>query len=86
LKHPDAILATYKRRQMKHLKHASETSAKTCEKHLKTIATHTQHPDKHTCNIRLKKKVGTLETDACNIRVQTIATYATTPSTFATSI
>jgi hypothetical protein len=28
LKHPDAILATYKRRQMKHLKHASEILAK----------------------------------------------------------
>jgi hypothetical protein len=28
LKHPDVILATYKRRQMKHLKHASETLAK----------------------------------------------------------
>jgi hypothetical protein len=25
LKHPDATLATYKRRQMKHLRHASET-------------------------------------------------------------
>jgi hypothetical protein len=56
---------------MKHFKHASETLAKTREKHLNTIATHTQHadkntcniyvkhmqyPDKHTCNIRLKKK------------------------------
>jgi hypothetical protein len=31
---------------MKHLKHVSQTLAKTCEKHLKTIATHTQHPNK----------------------------------------
>ena len=29
LKHTDAIFATYKRRQMKHLKHASETLTKT---------------------------------------------------------
>jgi hypothetical protein len=42
LKYPDAILATYNRRQMKNLKHASETFVKkTCEKHLKTIAAHT---------------------------------------------
>jgi hypothetical protein len=34
LKHQDATLATYKRRQMKHLRYASET----LEKHLKTIA------------------------------------------------
>jgi hypothetical protein len=27
LKHPDATLATYKRRQIKHLRHASETLA-----------------------------------------------------------
>ena len=27
LKHPDATLATYKRRQMKHLRYASETLA-----------------------------------------------------------
>jgi hypothetical protein len=31
---------------MKHLKHGYDTLAKTPEKHLKTIATHTQHPDK----------------------------------------
>jgi hypothetical protein len=30
---------------------------------------HMQHPDKHTCNVRLKKDE-TLGTDACNIRVQ----------------
>jgi hypothetical protein len=38
LKHPNATVATYKRRQMKQLKHASETFTKTTEKHLKTIA------------------------------------------------
>jgi hypothetical protein len=32
LKHPYATVATYKRRQMKHLKHASETLTKTPEK------------------------------------------------------
>jgi hypothetical protein len=31
---------------MKHLKYASETLAKTREKHLKTIVKHTQHPGK----------------------------------------
>jgi hypothetical protein len=46
LKYSDATLATYKRRQMKHLKHASEILAKTLEKHLKTITNITQHPDK----------------------------------------
>jgi hypothetical protein len=41
LKHPDAILATYVRRQMKHLKHVSQTLAKTPEKHLKSLQTYT---------------------------------------------
>jgi hypothetical protein len=45
LKHLDSIVAAYKRRQMKHLKHASETLAKTPEKHLKTIA--------NVCNIQI---------------------------------
>jgi hypothetical protein len=31
---------------MKHLKHVSETLAKTSEKRLKTIAKHTHHSDK----------------------------------------
>jgi hypothetical protein len=31
---------------MKHLKHGYEILAKTPKKHLKTIATHTQHPEK----------------------------------------
>jgi DICT domain-containing protein len=38
LKHPDATVATYKRKQMKHLKQASETLEITPEKHLKIIA------------------------------------------------
>jgi hypothetical protein len=38
LKHPDATLAIYRRRQIKHLKHAPETLAKISEKHMKTIA------------------------------------------------
>jgi hypothetical protein len=37
LKHPDTILATYVCRQMKYLKHASETLTKTPEKHFKII-------------------------------------------------
>jgi hypothetical protein len=39
LKHPDATFATYKRRQMKHLKHTSETLGKTPKKPLKTYVT-----------------------------------------------
>jgi hypothetical protein len=31
LKHPDVTIATYKRRQIKHLKHASKTLAKISE-------------------------------------------------------
>jgi hypothetical protein len=46
LKHSDATLPTYKRRQMKHLKHVSETLAETPKEHLKTIANIKQHPDK----------------------------------------
>jgi hypothetical protein len=42
LKHPDTTLPTYVRRQMKYLKHVSETLAKIPKK----IATHTQQPDK----------------------------------------
>jgi hypothetical protein len=79
---------------MKHLKHVSETLVKTCEKHLKPTATHTQHPnktiymkhmqqlDKHTCNIRQKKQMKHSVTDACNIRVQTIANIRNTPIYF----
>jgi hypothetical protein len=47
LKHADITVAQrYKRRQMKHLKQASETLAKTSEKHLKAI--------KNICNIQMK--------------------------------
>jgi hypothetical protein len=38
MKYPDAIVAIYKSRQMKHLRHVSETLAKIIRKHLKTIA------------------------------------------------
>jgi hypothetical protein len=46
LKHLDITVVTYKRRQMKHLKHVSETLAKTLEKDLKTIV--------NICNIQIK--------------------------------
>jgi hypothetical protein len=46
LKHSDAIFATYKRRQMKYLEHASETLAKTFEKHLKNHSKHMQHANR----------------------------------------
>jgi hypothetical protein len=46
LKHPDATVATYKRRQIKHLKQVSEILVKMLEKHLKTIA--------NICNIQMK--------------------------------
>jgi hypothetical protein len=54
LKHPDATIATYKRRQMKHLKHVSETPTKTPEKHSKTIA--------NICSIQMKHLQQTYET------------------------
>jgi hypothetical protein len=38
LKHLDATVATYKRRQMKHLKQTFKTLTKTLEKQLKIIA------------------------------------------------
>jgi hypothetical protein len=40
LKHPNVTVVTYERRQMKHLKQASETLTKTPEKHLKIIETY----------------------------------------------
>jgi hypothetical protein len=83
LKHPDATLATYVRRQIKHLNHASKTLAKMHEKYLKTITNiHNiqikchicekcmQHPDKHTCNNTSKNTDETLETDLCNMHIQ----------------
>jgi hypothetical protein len=44
--HLDVTIATYKRRQVKHLKQASKILVKTLEKHLKTIA--------NICNIQMK--------------------------------
>jgi hypothetical protein len=37
LKHLDATIVTYVEKQMKHLKHAYETLAKTLEKYLKPL-------------------------------------------------
>jgi len=48
LKHPDAIITTYKRRQIKHLKQPSETLAKIPEKYLKTIA-NIYNIERNTC-------------------------------------
>jgi hypothetical protein len=45
LKHPDATVTKYVRREMKHFKHTSETLVS--EKTLKTTIKHTQHPHKH---------------------------------------
>jgi hypothetical protein len=66
LKHPDAILITYKRRQMKHLNMCLKHLQKHMKKYLKTITNicniqnihvkHMQYLDKHTCNIRLKNR------------------------------
>jgi hypothetical protein len=50
LKHSDTTVALYVLRQLKHLKHASET----LKKHLKTIATIFKHPNKNTCNVCMK--------------------------------
>jgi hypothetical protein len=78
---------------MKYLKHASETLEKhlkilksiaknICNIQIKTFANiyikHMQHPDKHTCNIRMIKQMKHLG--------QKLAIYATSQSTFATSI
>jgi uncharacterized circularly permuted ATP-grasp superfamily protein len=48
LKHPNTTVATYVSRQLKHLKHASETLKKHLKKHLKTIATIHNIQIKHT--------------------------------------
>jgi hypothetical protein len=64
------------------LKHMQKHK-KTLEKQLQTYASskynncnifvkHMEHPDEHTCNIRLKKIDETLGTDTCNIRVQSL--------------
>jgi hypothetical protein len=65
LKHPDETFATYVYRQVKHLKHTSETLAKTPEKHMKSHCKNIQHPDK-----TLAKYVSNI----CNIQI-TLATY-----------
>ena len=44
LKHPDAAVATYKRRQMKHLKQVSEILTK-MPKTLENYCKHMKHPD-----------------------------------------
>jgi hypothetical protein len=67
--------ATYKRRQMKHLKQVSGTHPKTPEKHYK----HIQHLDETLTNIRMER-LKTLETYACNMHG-----IATSKSTFVTS-
>jgi hypothetical protein len=50
LKHPDATVVTYKRRQIEHLKQVYVTLVKTHEKHCK----HMQHPDETLANIQKK--------------------------------
>jgi hypothetical protein len=70
---------------MKHLKHASETLAKTPEKHLKPLQKHTQYPDKtlaNMCETYTTCKL-THDKNTCNIHVkkqmkhceQKLATY-----------
>jgi uncharacterized membrane-anchored protein YhcB (DUF1043 family) len=77
LKHTDEIIATYKRRYMKHLKQASETFAKMSEK-FENHCKHMQHPNETLVNIRMKH-LKTLEIYVCNMDV-----YTTSRSTFAT--
>jgi hypothetical protein len=82
---------------MKHLKHVSETLIKT---HKKTIAKHTQDPDKifatyvwNICNIQINtlatyvwKNRWNIENRSLQHTCTTIATYAKSRSTFTTSI
>jgi hypothetical protein len=79
LKHLDTTVATYKRRQMKHLKQVSETLAKTSKKTFENHCKYMQHPNETLASIRMKH-LKTLEIYACNMHV-----YATFISTFATS-
>jgi hypothetical protein len=60
LKHIDATVATYRKRQMKYLKQTSETVVKTSEKHSKIIA--------NICNIQINTLV--------NIHLKILGTYA----------
>ena len=69
--------------QVKHLKHASETLAKTHEKYLKTIIKDTQHQDKtiatyvqnicniqkHTYNKHMEKIDETIVTPRCYVPI-----------------
>jgi hypothetical protein len=87
-------------RQMKHLKYASKTLTKTPKKHLKIIAKHTQLLDImlatyvwNIYNIKINTLAKYVWKNRWNIRNRslqqtctTIATYATSRSTFAISI
>jgi hypothetical protein len=67
LKHPDATATTYVWRQMKHLKHASETlEKKHTWKTLENNCKHTQHPH---------KTLTTYGWNICNIQINTLVTY-----------
>jgi hypothetical protein len=66
LKYPDETFATCVWRKIKHLKHVSETFAKTPKNAWKAIAKHMQHPYKNTC-----KHVWNIR----NIQIKTLATY-----------
>jgi hypothetical protein len=78
---------------LKHLQHTSKTLIKTPEntwkRPLQNICNicvkHVQHSDKHTCNIRLEKQLKRWEQNLQQT-CTTIATYATSQSTFETSI
>jgi nucleoside 2-deoxyribosyltransferase len=54
LKHSDATVATYKRRQMKCLKQVSETLVKTSEKIFENHCKHIQHSDEILANVHIK--------------------------------
>ena len=61
LKHLDTTVATYKRRQMKHLKQVSETFTKTpgkYEKHLRNISSHYLDLGLHTALVPLNVSFG----------------------------
>jgi hypothetical protein len=68
-KHQNKTITTCVQKQPKH---SPETHEKTHEKQLQTY----QHPDKHTCNIRLKKIDETLRTDTLQHTRTIIATCA----------
>jgi hypothetical protein len=83
LKHPDATLATYVWRQIKHMKYAFETLAATPDlllKHLdETLATYVRN-SWNTRNMHMKHLQKTHENTSygwkiCNIQIKTLATY-----------